>query len=163
MPIYGRLADWQPLATAASHGPVWHGPSGPRDYVPMAASPMPALQATRRHVSQGDLYGNRGAREFLQRKFDEWATDPRRGTFRREVWQSEWNYINYFMNSCAADVTVHDGGVVMGGIALTLATHAWPEVPCFIGMTRNGTRFHLIPALNKPDYFRFEWENLGDD
>jgi hypothetical protein len=51
----------------------------------------------------------------------------------------------------------------MCGIALTLATHAWLDVPCFIAQTANGTRFHLIPALNKPDYFRHDWLNIGDD
>jgi hypothetical protein len=156
IPIYGHLADWKPLAVVASHGPVWHGEN---EYVQAVASPMPVRQA----LGSNDRYRNGRAREFLQRQWDEWATDPRRRPFRREVFRSEWDCASYFLNSCAADVTLHDGGLVMCGIALTLATHAWPDVPCFIAQTANRTRFHLIPALNKPDYFRLDWLNIGDD
>jgi hypothetical protein len=156
IPIYGHLADWKPLAVVASHGPVWHGEN---EYVQAVASPMPVRQA----LGSNDRYRNGRAREFLQRQWDEWATDPRRRPFRREVFRSEWDCASYFLNSCAADVTLHDGGLVMCGIALTLATHAWPDVPCFIAQTANRTRFHLIPALNKPDYFRLDLLNIGDD
>ena len=159
-PMYGRLEEWLPLAGVKAYGPKGDGEPA---YVRMMESRMPCLNAYRPHISEDDPKGNLEARAFLQRQFEEWAADPCRGRFRRTVSQSEWNCIDYFINSCAADATLHDGGVVLCGIALTLATHAWLGAPCFIALTANGTRFHLIPAAHTADYFRLDWEHVEHD
>ena len=160
MPMYGRLEEWLPLAGVKAYGPKRDGEPA---YVRMMESRMPCLNAFRPHISEDGPKGNLEARVFLQRQFEEWAADQCLGRFRRTVSQSEWNCIDYFINSCAADATLHDGGVVMCGIALTLATHAWPGAPCFIALTANGTRFHLIPAAHTADYFRLDWEHVEHD
>ena len=99
MPMYGRLEEWLPLAGVKAYGPKRDGEPA---YVRMTESSMPCLNAYRPHISEDDPKGNLEARAFLQRQFEEWAADPCRGRFRRTVSQSEWNCIEYFINSCAA-------------------------------------------------------------